>query len=646
MFKKGAGIAITLALVLSTVSGTTAAIEKGSPFAVLNSSRGTGNIQLQKGEQILFSVDARGFTHEKPTDAIYSYQIETLEGKRLKCENSSKSTMACEALEAGTSNITAIMYLPGYGNLPTQAITIVTPGNVPFAFQEVSFDDGLIKLKWTPLITTAPYKINIKQLNFQNEEVTLPTNHQTSQNGFNITAQENRRYFITVEAEVNNNRTRTITEYITTGTDKKSLPTDQLVIFNAKYINGTIQLDWNKIPNTQGYKIDYKVHHLNGTLESAMQDLLARENTYTISAEPNKIYKISVEADKGNRLTTKSNVTVQTSDPNTPVGANKNKLAFTNVSINGENITVQWNGAAGKYETIALEYNVVDRTSSETITSGKAGNFKQNQYSIPNVILNSAYQFTLQKIGQNGRVLETQKRVVLAPESLPTTPIVLAKQPIISIPSTAEKTLLPEPIAGFEDKVHLVLGNKQFTFTDITPNTLVGQAAISLAKEGIVGGFADRTFRADKRANRAEAAKFLVLSRGEYIPNVYNDGRYTDVPERDWYVKYIMAADNQGIIQGFSDGTYLPNRPIETAEFLKMLTATFNLPTDLPHAFQDDSYDGAWFWKYAGIVQKYNLFLNQDTRYLNPRKQLTRGDIALAIFKLMSQLNLLQVSEA
>jgi len=171
-------------------------------------------------------------------------------------------------------------------------------------------------------------------------------------------------------------------------------------------------------------------------------------------------------------------------------------------------------------------------------------------------------------------------------------------------------------------------------FEDVQTGTLEGTAANALASEGVIGGFPDGSFRGGNPVNRAEAAKFLLMARYGFVPEGRNNNLFLDVLEGEWYVKYVVQAAQLDIISGYSDRTFRPANTVNTAEFLKMLSKTFGLPQDLAHDYTDVP-DGAWFAKYAGAAQVYGLFPGRPIGQLQPERLLSRGEVAIAIYKLM-----------
>jgi len=191
------------------------------------------------------------------------------------------------------------------------------------------------------------------------------------------------------------------------------------------------------------------------------------------------------------------------------------------------------------------------------------------------------------------------------------------------------------PPAGYEEPIDpSVQETQKEWFSDVSENEEIGKAANALADKGIVGGYSDGTFRPDQPVNRAEAAKFLVLALiGDFQGDIRNSGKFHDVADGEWYTKYVMAASVLQIIGGNPDGTFRPGNPVNTAEFLKMLSLTFNLQADLPHDYLDVGADD-WFAPYAGMAQQYALFPDR-VLFLEPGRVMTRGEVVYAIAQVL-----------
>lgn len=109
-------------------------------------------------------------------------------------------------------------------------------------------------------------------------------------------------------------------------------------------------------------------------------------------------------------------------------------------------------------------------------------------------------------------------------------------------------------------------------FPDLS-NTHPNFVAINyLSNEGVLNGYDDGTFQPERLVNRAEALKIIFESMEvEMDDGLDKEGLFSDVPADAWYAGYVAYGKNEGIINGNPDGTYAPARTVARAEFMKML---------------------------------------------------------------------------
>lgn len=190
----------------------------------------------------------------------------------------------------------------------------------------------------------------------------------------------------------------------------------------------------------------------------------------------------------------------------------------------------------------------------------------------------------------------------------------------------------PLPPAGFKDRVLTKMPNNPFR--DTNTDRLTGLAAGELYRRGVIGGYPDGEFKGHRKVNRAEASKFLLLARFEVVEETGEDVRFSDVIRGQWYVKYIKTAAEKGIISGHPDGTFRPANTVNTAEFLKMLSLTFDLELDLDYSYTDVDAE-AWYAQYVGAAERYDLF-PERTDEIQPAQPLTRNEVAVAIYQYLA----------
>lgn len=106
-----------------------------------------------------------------------------------------------------------------------------------------------------------------------------------------------------------------------------------------------------------------------------------------------------------------------------------------------------------------------------------------------------------------------------------------------------------------------------FDFTDW--NEVDYQSSVSiLTSLGVVGGYADNSFRPNNYITRAEIAKIAAYLREETVPE-YTTSSFTDT-ETTWAGDYIEYCAEQGILVGYN-GRFRPNDYVTVRELTKVL---------------------------------------------------------------------------
>lgn len=99
--------------------------------------------------------------------------------------------------------------------------------------------------------------------------------------------------------------------------------------------------------------------------------------------------------------------------------------------------------------------------------------------------------------------------------------------------------------------------------------------------------------RPDGRLTRAEAAQ-IMYSLLEYVPELTGSKTFPDVKEAAWYCDRVLTLAEMGIINGYEDGTFRPDQPIQRNEFVQIIAKFFDTEgEDIPAAsFPDVDQDG------------------------------------------------------
>lgn len=141
-------------------------------------------------------------------------------------------------------------------------------------------------------------------------------------------------------------------------------------------------------------------------------------------------------------------------------------------------------------------------------------------------------------------------------------------------PSTGEFRFVP---AVFEDGVATLKSTTNSIYTvisnDISFSDIVGHWGApeieKLANKLVVQGVGSNRFSPDRAVNRAEFTAMLVRSLA--LPIVSTDSGFSDVDENAWYAGVIATAAEYGLVNGYTDGTFRPQKTITREEIAAMV---------------------------------------------------------------------------
>ena len=174
--------------------------------------------------------------------------------------------------------------------------------------------------------------------------------------------------------------------------------------------------------------------------------------------------------------------------------------------------------------------------------------------------------------------------------------------------------LLPLSAAALEYR------NNSLLYTD-APFAPADAAGISLLTEvGAVSGNPDGTFRPNRTLNRAEFLKIVLESHPRIAVSTSDAATcFPDVLQEAWFSKYVCLAKRREIVEGYPDGNFRPENPVNYAEALKILGVLYKYT-----AYAEP--DAPWYQIYvqAAINNKTILPINLAYDASITRGQMTR----------------------
>ena len=131
-------------------------------------------------------------------------------------------------------------------------------------------------------------------------------------------------------------------------------------------------------------------------------------------------------------------------------------------------------------------------------------------------------------------------------------------------------------IGGFFMLIGQACAASPTPFPDLSATSPYYPAILELQQQGIVQGNADGTLGGERSLNRAELV--VIIFRAANISTLTSDKKcFPDVRE-EWFAPTVCAAFRLGIISGYPDGKFRPEREVTAGEAAK-IQANALIPT-------------------------------------------------------------------
>ena len=103
----------------------------------------------------------------------------------------------------------------------------------------------------------------------------------------------------------------------------------------------------------------------------------------------------------------------------------------------------------------------------------------------------------------------------------------------------------------------------------------------------------------------------------------YADGGYSDVPSSHWAMEYINRATLTGILNGYPDGTFKPEKQVTVGEYLKMLAKMYAPRANIRKAEAGEHWSMPYAEVFIGMLYSEVPFTYEEMNAV-----IIRGDMA------------------
>lgn len=175
------------------------------------------------------------------------------------------------------------------------------------------------------------------------------------------------------------------------------------------------------------------------------------------------------------------------------------------------------------------------------------------------------------------------------------------------------------------------------SMTDVQVDHWAKESVDYLVSKNMLTGYPDGTFKPNNYISREEAVKVIVLALNK-DPKQEQKSKFPDVAEGFWAEEYINVAKDENIITGYPDGRFGLGTNLKRGEMAAILVRSFGLkPTNEQGSLPfPDVAKGYWAYKdilalyQQGVVEGY-----PDGTY-GPENTITRAEFATFVERILN----------
>ncbi len=176
------------------------------------------------------------------------------------------------------------------------------------------------------------------------------------------------------------------------------------------------------------------------------------------------------------------------------------------------------------------------------------------------------------------------------------------------------------------------------TYHDVSPGAWYYEAVISATRYGLMSGMGYSVFQPEGKGTRAQTAQVLYGMAKGTAP-AYS-AVFTDVPAGEWYTNAVLWAQENGIVSGYGDGTFCPNREITRQEMVSLLYRYLGSPAvkeDALSDFADKDAVAPWAREAMNWAASVGVVYGYEDQTLRPNNTVTRAELAAFIVRYYEQ---------
>lgn len=182
------------------------------------------------------------------------------------------------------------------------------------------------------------------------------------------------------------------------------------------------------------------------------------------------------------------------------------------------------------------------------------------------------------------------------------------------------------------------------TFKDIREDFWAKPYIDELSRQRIMIGKTVDCFKPEENVKRGELC--AVIARAFDIKKERSKMTFKDIRENHWAKEYIEALANQGIVKGYSDGTFKPDQAVSREEMASIIERLYyylgKTPVQIVQGrtdFIDDKEIANWAIDAVKSVHQLEIMSGTPYHKFLPKQSATRAEVAKIIVTLLKVVN-------
>ncbi len=180
-----------------------------------------------------------------------------------------------------------------------------------------------------------------------------------------------------------------------------------------------------------------------------------------------------------------------------------------------------------------------------------------------------------------------------------------------------------------------IVSSWQDPYGDVSENAWYSDAVRFVAENGLMNGYGDGRFGPDDELSRAQLAQ--ILYHHAQRPDLTDAGPFADVPNGIWYTDAVTWAAANGIVGGYGNGMFGPGDPVTREQLAVMLWRYSGSPAAAGQAlhFADADQTSDWALEAMCWAVENGILNGYGDGTLAPGGQATRAEAAQMLRKFM-----------